>query len=450
MSAALAGLILSWTLFAFGAVYPWASRPAAVASLLLFALTRPRLFRRSTRLVDFSLTALLAWAWLQFLPLPPDLVNALSPASAGFDSVANLTQFDPNAWRPLSLAPDASLDALISLTGGALFFWAVRDGIGAGGSRFLARWIAITGGACVVLAAVHPVLFPNGLVYGFWHPISRLAEPLGPVISRNHFASWMLLAAPIVGGYLAARASTHWADASVKRMSFRALTDGRALTIGAALALIVGGVLMSQSRAGLIGLSASALVALAGGWRHFGARGRTGLIAAIVVLGVSALIISNPARVVNRLGETADDSWGGRPMVWRATGVLIRTFPITGVGYGAFEGAMPFYQPEPRGMLINHAHNQYLQIVAETGVPGALLCLAGLIGLVRLHGRRQRQDHSAHRYLRSGAMVALVGLAVQSVWETPTLTAAVLWLAAAAAAVATSRPSDGESSMESR
>lgn len=445
LSAVLAGLIISSTLFVFGAVYPWVSRPAAAATLILFLVARPRVFRGSALGVDVTIAAILTFAWLQLAPLPPGIVNLLSPASEAFHRAVDLTQFDPGAWRPLSLAPGATLEALIILTAAAMFYWTTRESLGNSGTRALVRWIAIAGSACVVLAAISPAIFPNRLVYGFWRPLDMHSTPMGPVISRNHFASWMLIAAPIVGGYLAARAKSHWLASTVKRSSVRALTDSRAFFIVGAIALISGGVMISQSRAGLIGFSTAALFALVGGWRQFGRRGRLGLVSLFVGLVIGALLISNPVRIVNRLGNTADDGWGGRPMIWRTSRTLAAMYPLAGVGYGAYEGSMPLYQPEPRGMMMNHAHNQYLQIVAETGVPGILLSLAAVLMLVRLHLKRQRHDHSAHRYLRSGALVGLVGLAVQSIWETPLLTPAVFWLTAAAAGIATSRSSNGDS-----
>jgi O-antigen ligase len=440
-SAVLAGLILSWTLFVFGAVYPWASRPAAVATLLLFAIARPRLFRDRTFAADLSIAAVLAYCWFQLVPLPPGIVDALSPPSADFHRAVDLAAFNPAAWRPLSLAPAASREALVVLTAAALFYWTVRDSLGNSGARFLARWIAFTGSACVLIAAVSPALFPNGLIYGFWRPLDIHAKPLGPIVSRNHFASWMLVAAPIVGGYLAARAKSHWLASTVKESSVRALRDSRAFVIVGAIALISGGVLISQSRAGLIGFATATFFALVGGWRQFGRRGRLGLVSLVAGLLLGALLISHPAGVVNRLGETPDDGWGGRPMIWRASRALFARYPMTGVGYGAYEGAMPLYQPEPRGMLMNHAHNEYLQVAVEGGIAGSLLFGIAVVVLVRLHLRRQRHDRSAHQYLRSGAIVGLVGLAVQSIWETPLLTPAVMWLAAAAAGIATSRPS---------
>lgn len=439
MSAVLAGLIVSATLFVFGGVYPWISRPAVAATVLLFVIARPRIFRDSTIAVDLSIVALLAFFWLQLVPLPPGIVNMLSPASDAFHRAVDLRPFDPAAWRPISLAPGATLESLMVLTAGALFYWTTRDALGNAGARQLVRWVAWSGSACVVLAAVSPAMFPNGLVYGFWHPLDIHATPLGPVISRNHFAAWMLTAAPMVGGYLAARAKSHWLASTVKQSSLRALTDASAFFLVGAIALIAGGVVISTSRAGLIGFTAAALFALVGGWRQFGRRGRLGLVSLFLGLALGALLISNPARAVNRLGNTTDDGWGGRPMIWKTSRALAARYPLTGVGYGAYEGAMPFYQPEPRGMMMNHAHDQYLQIAVEGGVPASLLTIVAVVMFLRLHFRRQRHDHGAHRYLRSGALIGLIGLAVQSVWETPLLTPAVLWLAAAAAGIATSR-----------
>lgn len=446
MSAVLAGLIISFTLFVFGAVYPWASRPAAAATVLLFLIARPRPFRGSAFALDVCIAALLGFYWLQLAPLPPGLVNLLSPESDAFHRAVDLVPFDPNAWRSLSLAPGASLDALFILTAAAMFYWTTRDSLGNTGARLLVRWIAFTGSACVVLAALSPAIFPNGLIYGFWHPLDSNSNPMGPVISRNHFAAWMLMAAPLAGGYLAARARSHWLAGSVKQSSVRALTDSRAFFTVGEIALISGGVMISQSRAGLIGFSAAALFALIGGWRQFGRRGRLGLVSLFVGLLMGALLISNPARVVGRFGNTTtDDGWGGRPMIWQASRALAAKYPMVGVGFGAYEGAMPLYQPEPRGLLMNHAHSQYLQVLTEGGIPAALLTLAVVVLMARLHWRRQRKDQSAHRYLRSGALVALIGLAVQSVWESTLLTPAVVWLAAAAAGIATSRQSSGES-----
>jgi O-antigen ligase len=451
-TAVLAAVILAFSFFAFGAVYPWASRSAAAASVVLVLVARPRLFGERTWIVDVALAALLGWSWAGLVPLPPAVVNLLTPGSASFHQTMALRPFDASAWRPLSLVPAAGLDAAIILTAACFCYWSVREATGHRGARALIQGVALIGAAGTLLAVLHPVLFPGGLIYGVWRPYAAVAQPIGPIISRNHFAAFMLTAVPLIGGYLGWRARARWAGHSLRQSSVRALTDAQALLMFAALAITVAGVMLSQSRAGAIGLAAASLLALTGGWREFGARGRAGLAVLVVGLLLAAFFVASPANVMTRLSGTADDQWGGRPMIWRATLELVRRYPVTGVGYGAYEGAMPVYQPEPRGFLINHAHNQYLEVLAEGGVIGVGIAGVLLVGLVGLYRRRLRHDPGPHTYVRQGAMVGLSGLAVQCVWETPFLTPTVLLLAACAAGIATARHarSDGPGGASSR
>jgi O-antigen ligase len=433
-------LILAWTLFAFGAVYPWASHPAAAASLLLFLVARPTLFRDSTWLLDGALVVLLGYGWLQYLPLPGALVSTLSPASEAFHQTLNLGVFDPAAWRPLSLAPTASLEAMINVSAAVLFYWTIRECSGQAGARILTRSLAVMGALAVVLAVLQPVLFPNGKIYGFWTPIYIEAKPMGPMISRNHFASWMVLAAPITIGYLITHARTYWVGSTRLKASVKMLTDTRALWIATCAALMVVGVIYSQSRGGLIGLATAGVVAMTASWRQLRRRGRAAMLAASLVFGAGAWLVSNPGLVLSRFQESTTQDWGGRPEIWAATTRMALQYRLTGVGLGAYEGAMPVYQTPPVVILFNHAHSQYLQWWAEGGLIGVLITLAITIAGLRLFLRRRRRDGGPLAHLREGALAGMIGLAVQSIWETPLVTPAVLWMLAAAAALATERP----------
>ena len=433
-------LILAWTLFAFGAVYPWVSRPAAAATVLLFLFARPTLFRDSTWMVDSALVMLLGYGWLQCVPLPAALVDLLSPASASFHTAVSLA-FDPLAARPLSLAPSASIEAMIILTAGALFYWTIRETGGHTGARILTRSLAVMGAMAVLLAILQPALFPNGKIYGFWSPVYIEAHPIGPIISRNHFASWMLIAAPITFGYLLTHARTYWVGLTHSRIGVRVLSDTRALWVGTCGVLMVTGVLFTQSRAGLTGMSAAALAGLIGTRQHLGRKGRAGLLAVSLLLAAAAWLVANPSTgVLHRLQTTQNDDWGGRPAIWRASIGMAEQYPLTGVGLGAYEGAMPAYQLPPVTILFNHAHSQYLQWWAEGGLVGVVIALPLFIAGFRLFARRRARDGGPLVHLREGALAGILGLAVQCVWETPLVTPTIVWLIAAAAALATERP----------
>jgi hypothetical protein len=57
-----------------------------------------------------------------------------------------------------------------------------------------------------------------------------------------------------------------------------------------------------------------------------------------------------------------------------------------------------------------------------------------------LAGQRLRHDRSPLAHLRGGAVAGLIGFAVQSIWETPLLTPAVMFLVAVTAGIAVHRP----------
>jgi O-antigen ligase len=297
------------------------------------------------------------------------------------------------------------------------------------------------GAAAVLVAVLQPFVFPNGKIYGFWSPIYIEANPVGPIISRNHFASWMILAAPMAVGYLLMHARAYWVGSTRVKVSVKILGDARALWIAACATLMLAGVIVSQSRAGLIGITAAGVAGIASTRRHLGRRGRAGVAAASIVLAVVAWQVANPSNGVLRRIQTAEhDDWGGRPAIWRATTAMALQYPLTGVGMGAYEGAMPAYQTPPVVILFNHAHSEYLQLWAETGITGVLIITVLVVAGVRLFARRHQRDQGPLVHLREGALVGMIGLAVQSVWETPLVTPTILWLLAAAAAFATEGP----------
>lgn len=438
MSAIGAVVIAAWTLFAFGAVYPWASRPAVAAALALLAYARPTLFRDRTAVVDTALVAMIGYVWLQAVPLPPGLVNWLSPANATTLAASSLA-FAPAEWRPLTLAPLATMDTAAMVTAAIALHWIVREGAGQSGVRWIVRGLALSGTLAVLLAVLKPTLFPNGLMYGFWRPVSPEAVPMGPIISRNHFASWMLVAAPVVTGYLFAHGAIHWTVGSRRGFLVRMLTDARALWITTSVALMVIAVVFSQSRAGLIGLTVGGAFHLIATWRKAGPKARGLLLVGTAGIALSALIVANPANVLHRLGHEAD-AWGGRPAIWGVTIGMAQQFPVTGIGLGGFESIAPVFQPRPVVVFFNHAHSQYLQWWAEGGAIGVVLALWLLIAAANVLASRARRDPSPLGHVRFGALAGLIGLAVQSIWETPLVTPAVLFLIGIVSGVAMRRP----------
>ena len=92
-----------------------------------------------------------------------------------------------------------------------------------------------------------------------------------------------------------------------------------------------------------------------------------------------------------------DTSSDLRWALWDSTMYIVRENPIFGIGWNTFYLVYPEYNYYIQGpnVLMYHAHNLYLNILAETGIPGLLSFLAVIVGhvitSVRLKGDMFRQ-----------------------------------------------------------
>ena len=76
--------------------------------------------------------------------------------------------------------------------------------------------------------------------------------------------------------------------------------------------------------------------------------------------------------------EVIDKSSSSRLVIWRGALEMIMDDPIFGVGYGEFATNLPRYVPE---MGPKDAHNTYLLIAAEMGIPALIvfMCIWGIV-----------------------------------------------------------------------
>lgn len=431
MPAALT-LLLAWTLFAFGGVYDWTLWPALI--LAIAGCVATRVIERPARdVLQWSLYLAVAAAVLQYIPLPADIRHLLSPAQDGYLQRTSLVSAS-DGWHPLSLYPGGLVfGAGTLIMAVAAFLWS-REAMEARGVRRLARSIAWIGLVVAVLALIQPALFPNHLIYGFWRPLSAGADPVGPIISRNHMAAWLVLAWPLTAGYLISHGRTHWQG---RRTSpgVLALSDTRAIWLVLSLALMVGALVYTRSRGGAAAFVIAVLLLVVQSWRRIGGAGRAGLAGLVVLVGIAVSFWVTPEPLLNRFERAYSGADGGRPAIWQQTMPMVRDFHLTGIGLGSFEVVMPAYQTASFDALVNHAHNQYLHLLAEGGLLVSVPLVVALVAFLRLAWRQLRRDRGPIGHIRQGAWAGLLGLAAMSLFETPLLTPAVAVLAAVSAAL---------------
>lgn len=409
--------LVGWTLFAFAGAYRWTMVPALAGALGLLVATRPRVLGRGSRLLDAAILLTLAAGALQLVPLPARWRAALSPSVADLET-AIAVGVGPLRAAPLTVDPDGTAWALALAVWFAIVFWSARAIFARHGLRTAGRGIAWCGMALAVVVFVQRYTSPHQ-IYGFWTPVSRTSNPspLGPFVNRNDLATWLLLAIPVVVGYAAARVGPHLRDRRWPAALERAF-DVRTIVLGGAAVLMTAAVVASLSRSGLIGLLAVLGVLASIGRMRLGRTGTRAFTATLVAAVLLTVPFTNVDALSLRLGRAVPGDVAGRMRIWADSWAMARDFLGTGLGLGAFERGMLLYQRGSRALFYNHAHNEYLQLLAEGGLMVAAPAAVAMAALVAGALRRLRRDHGAAFWFRAGAISGIAGVAVQGIWDT--------------------------------
>lgn len=319
------------------------------------------------------------------------------------------------AFGPLaSIAPEATRRGAVFVAAFLLLHQAAAAAFAHAPARRRFRRLLALLGALLALAALAQLATGTRRVYGLFEPLEG-GTPFGPFVNRNHFAGYMLLVVPVALGLFSdawrAFARRVGTGPNARRTIVALSTREGTAAVYAALAPLLGiaALLASTSRGGILALCAA--LALAGlGLRS--RRGTPGWAAALVFAAV-ALTWFGLERLEQRFVRASHDA-PGRTVVWRESLALMNGGRwATGYGFDAFAEAfsrVPAWElprgatswPEPLlapllgGTRLGYrapgdlpglewyreAHNDYVQLLVEAGVPGLLIGLwAGLAAL---------------------------------------------------------------------
>ena len=312
-------------------------------------------------------------------------------------------------WRPLSIAPLLTWSGLLAILACASAFMFVayypfaEQPDSRSDSQFLRAILLaiIAAGLLVAFVGIVERATWNGKMLWFFVPYDwgqAMFEPLprarGPFVNPDHFAGYLAMVFPLT---LACALFPNLLTPQRAPLAFR-------ITCAVAAFVILVAVLLSLSRGGWLGLAVGSAVMLllatprgiriARKTAHEkdpepnperqllafarSSRFRLALAGGAMVIAVALLFVGPDARfdAAMRVHDSvsADYTILDRISAWKSGLAMFRDFPVVGAGLGASPEILPRYQLPPwTELYFNHAHNDYLELLAETGIVGTAL-----------------------------------------------------------------------------
>jgi O-antigen ligase len=251
------------------------------------------------------------------------------------------------------------------------------------------RRALIAVGASVALASLYTIR-----EWQLYHHVYAGFRPGFISGDSNYFAISALQCLPIAY-YMVLDPKSHWD---------RWFWSGCLVSLLAAFAL-------ASSRGGFLGMLAALLFIVWNSRRRF----RNLSFSCLLLVPVMFFVPQSPLDRI--LHPTYSDEVGrhAREVTWKAGIRMIRQHPISGVGLGNFKLLVLSYE-DPGEHVVNMAHNTYIEIAAEMGIP-ALLLFLGIIGAAfsMLNTVRKRTTGSGPSLVRQTALAlqaSIIGCSV--------------------------------------
>lgn len=383
------------------------------AVIVVAILAGPRPSFNGLRPIALLLAAVAILPLMQLIPLPPAWWQALP----GRDILLIPGATVP--WRPLTMTPGATRNALASLVAPATMLLLLAQA-----NERTRRWLPTMLLAMICSAVLLGLLQFSGARFN--NPL--LNDTPGVVSSifanRNHFALLLALGCLIAPAWaFTDRGSLRW----------------RGPLAGGLVLLFVLTILATGSRSGMLlgGIALMMTLVLIG--RQLRHRLRRApawvlpslmLAAVAIIAGFVALsFAADRANAINRLIalESGEDM---RSRALPTVLAMVSTYMPFGSGFGGFDPLFRLHEPFALLKLtfFNQAHNDYLGIALDGGVPGLAVLAAGLLWwLIATIGVWRRPASEAVFLGRLGSATILLVL-IASVTDYPARTPTVMAL----------------------
>lgn len=267
----------------------------------------------------------------------------------------------------------------------------------------IAAVITIFGFVYAFFAILQSVLSPDK-IYGIYE--RQFASPFGSFVNRHNFAAYMEMTLAIPLGLVFAGA----------------VPKDKRLLYFTAIGLMGVALILSGSRGGLVAFFAELIMLLLMTAGKKGKRSmliKGGLAAGLFVAIVAGSIFVGGETSLSRIAEstTQDDISSERSHIWSVTVDVIGSNMPFGAGLGAFGRAYARHDDQNGLATVEQAHNDYLQVLADAGIPGLVIGLLFLFLILKLGYDGLKIRNTFRRAISTGAFAGCFGILVHSIFD---------------------------------
>ncbi|MGE5563276.1 MAG: O-antigen ligase family protein [Bacillota bacterium] len=363
----------------------------------------------ATQILLIAIAALAVIA-LQAVLIPWALWSQLGPRHS-LASAYELLGLGTHA-QPLSLAPYLGFDTLVRVIPALGLFCAIVRL-----KAYRPDWLVLSIFAATmagILLGLLQVAATSRFSRWYLYPETNFGSAVGFFANTNHMATLLVVNLPFLAAFAARRGE----------MDSQRRSAGVALVAGAGLVVLVG-IALNGSLAGY-GLAVPVLAASALIVFRAGGRLRLWAFAAIALMFLACVAAIETRPVGAQLfGQEASTSVESRQDIFATTSQAVRDFLPFGSGLGTFRSVYHLYEEPTRvsPTYVIHAHNDYLELALELGLPGIILIILFLLCWSRAVWRVWKTG--GDRPLARAAAIGSAAILVHSLVDFPLRTGAI-------------------------
>lgn len=347
-----------------------------------------------------------------FIRTPPALIRAplsgmcIVLAIGLLQLMSSAAVFGAPQGRLFTAAPRATRESALLWGAYTALLWGVPRVVPrVDAARRLAAWIFVSG---LLVAVVGLMQLASGTkaIYGLWYGGAG-SDPFGPYYNCDHAASAMSMSFCMGAALFWSRLRAVGVDAGgALPADFIRTQAGRA----ALLLLLAAGLLARPSQGALLSLASAGwiigILAAASTEESSPRRKAWAVLIAALAAGLAALY-GGAAGSVGATG-TFDTSITVRLALYESGLRMLRASPMFGWGLGSFPHAFAPFQDDSIPGIVDHIHNDWLELALDCGLVGLVAFALSIIVLwCKSALALLRADSGESRMIVAGALAAV-------------------------------------------